>query len=437
MKLCFKILFCFYVLLSLGFLDASNDSVILDANFHDEVDGLLSSDGSVTATEEDKDIRLVGYGRVNLTLDDGELIFEVCSNCVATSRVCFETAETGIQTKLKCADISSYCTFEVRHENGKIFFGDAPVYKEDFGSPCLRPKIHSGAVQVVGIIKFDSCEPKIVDKMIKLYVSIDSSCPTTVINAKIHAPPTTTTSPTKVPSPTQSPDSAETSSFPDWGYIILAIAALIVTGAIIGCIAFYVYKKRQSSKRASQKPDETIPKATISKADVAAETPTKKNDDLESAKAEQTQIPKKEKKTKTQAPTTTEDAPIQKPKKQKKSKTPEPTTAEEVPAPTPSKQLPPPNPAACYPLVKRLIPRGMKSAKTDSLDETLKKDKTAMVESLVVSTGKHCLKADESDILRKMEADYPTNVQHDVMPSEVNLLCFPVSKMYEKMDTMA
>uniref|UniRef100_A0A914QLR2 Uncharacterized protein n=1 Tax=Panagrolaimus davidi TaxID=227884 RepID=A0A914QLR2_9BILA len=79
----------------------------------------------------------------------------------------------------------------------------------------------------------------------------------------------------------------------------------------------------------------------------------------------------------------------------------------------------------------------MKSAKTDSLDETLKKDKTAMIESTVVCAEKHCLEDDESDVLRKMKADYPTNIQHDVMPSEVDLLCLPVSKMFKEMDSMA
>uniref|UniRef100_A0AC35GF11 Uncharacterized protein n=1 Tax=Panagrolaimus sp. PS1159 TaxID=55785 RepID=A0AC35GF11_9BILA len=265
MKLCFRILFYFYVLLSSGFLDASNDSVILDENFHDDqFDGLLSD--RKLGKEVGSDVELFGYGRINLTLNNRELVFKVCSNCAAESRVCFETTETGIQTKLKCSEVSSYCTFKVKNDNDRIFFGDVPVLVRDFGGSCLYPKIHTGYVTAVGTSNFKSCQPNIVDKMIKLYVSIDSSCPITVINAKIHAPPTTTTSPTKVPSPTQSPDSAETSSFPDWGYIILAIAALIVTGAIIGCIAFYVYKRRQSSKRSSQKPDETIPKATISKA---------------------------------------------------------------------------------------------------------------------------------------------------------------------------
>uniref|UniRef100_A0AC35FAW7 Secreted protein n=1 Tax=Panagrolaimus sp. PS1159 TaxID=55785 RepID=A0AC35FAW7_9BILA len=79
MKLCFKILFCFFLVLSLGFLDASNDSLILDGNLLDEVNGLLSDEkhGKVVGS----DVELSGSGPINLTLDNGELVFKVCG-CV-------------------------------------------------------------------------------------------------------------------------------------------------------------------------------------------------------------------------------------------------------------------------------------------------------------------------------------------------------------------
>uniref|UniRef100_A0A914PMJ1 Uncharacterized protein n=1 Tax=Panagrolaimus davidi TaxID=227884 RepID=A0A914PMJ1_9BILA len=79
---------------------------------------------------------------------------------------------------------------------------------------------------------------------------------------------------------------------------------------------------------------------TLSKADIAAnvKTPTKKNDDLEAAKVEPTQMPKKEKKPKTPEPTTAEDVPENKNKK--KTKTRESKTIEDAPAPTVSKQEP-------------------------------------------------------------------------------------------------
>uniref|UniRef100_A0A914P164 Uncharacterized protein n=1 Tax=Panagrolaimus davidi TaxID=227884 RepID=A0A914P164_9BILA len=332
-----------------------------------------------------------------------------------------------------------------------------------------------------------SCMPKIVgsDKMVKLFVDIEDGCSVTVTNAKIHVPPTPTPLPLTVPPPTQSSQkgSAEASSFPDWGYAVIGIVILIVI-LFIGFVVYYLYRKRQTSKRIPPNVDRKQPQSTKAK-DTTHETPTKKDDDLEAAKTEPKKSQKKEKKAKTIEPTANEDIPaaakIEPKKSQKKEKktTPEPTTTEDIPAPTakenleaakiqlkkiqkkekkttqeqtaedipaptvkqperaPTKQLPPPNPAACYPVVKRLIPRGMKSAKTDSLDETLKKDKTAMAESFVVSAGKLCLKSDEMDVLRKMESAYPQNIQHVVTPSEVNLLCMPVSKMFEKMDSMA
>uniref|UniRef100_A0A914QBX3 Uncharacterized protein n=1 Tax=Panagrolaimus davidi TaxID=227884 RepID=A0A914QBX3_9BILA len=160
-------------------------------------------------------------------------------------------------------------------------------------------------------------------------------------------------------------------------------------------------------------------------------------------------MPKKEKKPKTPETTTAEDVPENKNKK--KTKTLESKTIEDAPAPTVSKQEPPTQaskepaptehqptptpPTAFYPQVKRLIPRGMKSAKTDSLDETLKKDKSAMVESFIVSAEKLCLKTDESDVFDEIKANYP-NIQHEVLASEIKLLCLPVSQMYEEMNTL-
>uniref|UniRef100_A0A914PF73 Uncharacterized protein n=1 Tax=Panagrolaimus davidi TaxID=227884 RepID=A0A914PF73_9BILA len=72
--------FFFFVVLCWKFLDASKDSVILDGNNHDQVNGILSFDGNANGTQNGNDVMLSGYGRINLTLDDAELIFEVCPN---------------------------------------------------------------------------------------------------------------------------------------------------------------------------------------------------------------------------------------------------------------------------------------------------------------------------------------------------------------------
>uniref|UniRef100_A0AC35EXS7 Uncharacterized protein n=1 Tax=Panagrolaimus sp. PS1159 TaxID=55785 RepID=A0AC35EXS7_9BILA len=124
------------------------------------------------------------------------------------------------------------------------------------------------------------CEPKMDDnKVIKLYVNIKEGCSIKVKGAKIHLPEVQTTQLPLIGPPTQSPsnDSTKASSFPDWGYIIIGIVVLIAIAAIIGCTAYYLCKKRQTSKRVLPNVAETKPKSTVSKADVAAdiEAPTK------------------------------------------------------------------------------------------------------------------------------------------------------------------
>uniref|UniRef100_A0AC35GVE3 Uncharacterized protein n=1 Tax=Panagrolaimus sp. PS1159 TaxID=55785 RepID=A0AC35GVE3_9BILA len=100
-------------------------------------------------------------------------------------------------------------------------------------------------------------------------------------------------------------------------------------------------KKNRSQPRTTQHK-----KTTLSKADIAAnvKTPTKKNDDLEAAKIEPTQMPKKEKKPKTPEPTTAEHVPENKIKKKTKtleSKTNEDAVSKQEP-PTPASKEPAP-----------------------------------------------------------------------------------------------
>uniref|UniRef100_A0A914QRK5 Uncharacterized protein n=1 Tax=Panagrolaimus davidi TaxID=227884 RepID=A0A914QRK5_9BILA len=234
MKLCFKILFYFFVVLSLGFSDTSNDSLILDGNVRDEVNGLLSSDGSVTAKQKNKDVELYGNGRINLTLDDEKLVLKVCDSCTGTSTVCYESV-IGLSDRGAAGTcFESSCKVEIEGKTNVITFGGTPFYKKRF-TGCITSTMNYEFANVKSSYKSDDvagCMPKIAeaDKMVKLFVNIEDGCSVTVTNAKIHAPPATTTSPTKVPSPTQSPpnDSAEASSFPDWGYAIIGIAILIV-----------------------------------------------------------------------------------------------------------------------------------------------------------------------------------------------------------------
>uniref|UniRef100_A0A914R9Y7 Uncharacterized protein n=1 Tax=Panagrolaimus davidi TaxID=227884 RepID=A0A914R9Y7_9BILA len=368
MKLCFKILLLF---VCLEFVDASKDSLILDGNVRDEDNGLLS-DGSVTATQENNNVRLVGYGRINLTLDYGVLEFEVCKGCMGKSAVCYESEIGFSHRKAAGTCFESSCKVEIEGKTDEITFGGIPCYKKLL-TGCITSRMNYEFADVVssqGSLSIYSCNPKKDEKnMVKLRLSVNEKCPIRVKNAKIYAPEIQPTTPLPLTEPIKNKpansqkDSLEASSFPIWGYIIIIVGIVVlIVILIIGFIIFYLYRKRQTSKRFAPNVDETKPKSTVSKAkDAKIETPSKQ--DVEAAKVE----PKK-KKTKPIEPTTTEDIST-------------PTVKQQKPPTRTKQQLPPPNPAACYPVGKRIIPRSMKSAKTDSLDETLKKGKSVMMES--------------------------------------------------------
>uniref|UniRef100_A0AC35EYI6 Uncharacterized protein n=1 Tax=Panagrolaimus sp. PS1159 TaxID=55785 RepID=A0AC35EYI6_9BILA len=241
MKLCFKILFCFFLVLSLGFLDALNDSLILDGNILDEVHGLLSSDGFVTAKQKDKDVELSGTGQINLTLDNGELELKVCKDrCIAKSTVCYESENGLSDPEAAGTCFESSCKVEIEGKTDKITFGRALFLKKRFTGCITSVMNHEFANVISSYISYDieSCKPKIVgaDKMVKLFVNIEDGCSVIVVNAKIHVPSTPTPLPLTVPAPTQSSQKgSEASSFPDWGYAIIGIVILIVI-LFIGCV---------------------------------------------------------------------------------------------------------------------------------------------------------------------------------------------------------
>uniref|UniRef100_A0AC34GY67 Uncharacterized protein n=1 Tax=Panagrolaimus sp. ES5 TaxID=591445 RepID=A0AC34GY67_9BILA len=389
----------------------------------------LFADGKAEGTPDGNDLILRGNGEINLTLFRGELQFEVCKDCEGTSKVCFDSTERNIASTVKCSGFSSYCKFKVKYDvtdSGyeKIFFGDAFVFKDDF--QCLQPTMKSGLVQVVRNIKFESCEPNIVgvDKMIKLYVNIDRSCSIRVLNAKVYAPEIPSTPlPSKSKPNDQSTDPSWTASFP-WWLILIIVLVVIAVVLGIGGLAYYLYKKRQSSK--IPPPTEVVPKPTVTNASVATlETPSKRKHDLNFTQFEPSKKSKKSQKKKDK-------------KKRKQQTTQEPTTTEDAPAPHVT--VPPapiqPIPTSSVPYPKRIIPRSLKSVKTDSLDETTKSDKLAMIESAPVSFHHHCVKPADADLLEEMNENYPGNI-HVVAKSEVDLLCSPVSKMYASINEFA
>uniref|UniRef100_A0A914P6P1 Uncharacterized protein n=1 Tax=Panagrolaimus davidi TaxID=227884 RepID=A0A914P6P1_9BILA len=361
----------------------------------------MVSDGSVQATQSDEDVLLSGSGQINLTLTYRTLEFKVCG-CAGTSNICYKSLIGFDNAVGSCSDSKS-CEFKVKDD--ALSFGGATIYKTAF-IDCLQTSMEYPSATVKGststgftnLGSFPSCDPKMVDgDIIELDVSIGTSCSIIVKNAKVPEIPTSTSS-TKVPAKPSHESSSKNSeaSFPDWGYVIIGIAILIVI-VLIGLFVFYRYKKRQSSKRIPPKVEEIKPpKPTVSKDDIPnVETPTKKDDDLEAAKVKPSQMPKKEKKEKT--------------------KTLEPTT-EDAPASTPATQPKPPIPASKEPAPTEQQPRPRSAA--------------ANYPILL------CFKTDDSDVMDEVKANYP-NVQHEVMATEVKILCLPVSQMFTEMNTMA
>uniref|UniRef100_A0A914Y772 Uncharacterized protein n=1 Tax=Panagrolaimus superbus TaxID=310955 RepID=A0A914Y772_9BILA len=223
--------------------NVSNDSFTLDRNdaineqqLHSDI---LLADGSVNGMPDGNDVRLSGYGSINLTLTDRTLQFEVCDSCRGRSKVCFDTAK--VHSEAICPGYSSYCKFEVEYKKSKadgiesIYFNDDRVYKSNFNGDCLRPTMHWGLVVAVGTSGFKSCKPKIdgLEKMIKLYVDIDASCPIKVKNAKIHVPDVPTANPL---SNSTTDNEFSTASVPVWAIVIMVlggIAVILIIGGFV------------------------------------------------------------------------------------------------------------------------------------------------------------------------------------------------------------
>uniref|UniRef100_A0AC34FRD0 Uncharacterized protein n=1 Tax=Panagrolaimus sp. ES5 TaxID=591445 RepID=A0AC34FRD0_9BILA len=444
MNYCFKIVLIFGILSAqLLFFDsilaaklqrknenASNDSSLILGDESDEQNPLFSdelfADGKAEGIPDGNHLILRGNGEINLTLSGGNLQFEVCPDCKALSSVCFDATENSIDSKVACSGFPSYCNFQVKYDtdtygNEGIYFGAAFV---DFVGSCLRPTMHRGKVHLVRTINILSCEPNIIDNMIKLYVNIHSSCSIKVLNAKVHVPvPPSTPLPPSASSNTTDP--SWTASFPWWLILIIVIVVVAVILGIVGFVYHRFFKKRHSSN--IPPPTEVVPKPTVTNAPVATlETPSKRKHDLNFTQFEPSKKSKKTQKKKDK-------------KKKKQQTTQEPTTTNED-AQAPHVIVPPapvqPNPTPFIPYQKRIIPRSLKSVKTDSLDETTKSDKLAMVESPSVSFHHHCVKPAVPDLLEEMNENYPGNT-HVVVKSEVDLLCSPVSKMFSSINELA
>uniref|UniRef100_A0A914QPK2 Transmembrane protein n=1 Tax=Panagrolaimus davidi TaxID=227884 RepID=A0A914QPK2_9BILA len=290
-------LFCFFVGLSLEFLDSicaakfrrnGNDSGALGGNVRDirSFDAMLLSERNEHGTQFGEDVILSGYGSINLTLTYEILEFEVCKSCMGTSTVCYE-ASIGLGDSKAVGDCrGSSCELKVNGIDNKIFFGRDRVFKFRFVYYCdSTTKMQYPFANFLSGAYFESCEPKIDDdKMIKLFVNINPECTIKVKNARIYVPKVTES---KVLPPPKSPskDSSE-ASFPIWGYIIIIVGIIVlIVILIIGFIAYHLYKTHKPSKYIPPNVDEIKSKPTVSNANVAI-VETRTNQKLKLAKVE-------------------------------------------------------------------------------------------------------------------------------------------------------
>uniref|UniRef100_A0A914Z6B9 Uncharacterized protein n=1 Tax=Panagrolaimus superbus TaxID=310955 RepID=A0A914Z6B9_9BILA len=93
--------------------------------------------------------------------------------------------------------------------------------------------MHNGLVPAVEEIRFKSCEPITdgIDKMIKLYVNIEPSCPIKVINAKIYVPEVSAANPL---SNSTTDNESSTASVPVWAIVIMVLVGLVAIIIIVG-----------------------------------------------------------------------------------------------------------------------------------------------------------------------------------------------------------
>uniref|UniRef100_A0A914QQ27 Uncharacterized protein n=1 Tax=Panagrolaimus davidi TaxID=227884 RepID=A0A914QQ27_9BILA len=155
------------------------------------------------------------------------------------STICYKSLN-GFDNSLSVGSCSDSKTCEFKVKDDALSFGGATIHKTD----CLQTSMEYPSATVKGststgfsnLGSFPSCDPKMVDgDIIELDVSIGSSCSIIVKNAKVpEIPKTTSNSTTPKPFLESSSKNSAESSFPDWGFVIIGIALLIVIALIIG-----------------------------------------------------------------------------------------------------------------------------------------------------------------------------------------------------------
>uniref|UniRef100_A0A914Z4B5 Uncharacterized protein n=1 Tax=Panagrolaimus superbus TaxID=310955 RepID=A0A914Z4B5_9BILA len=311
----------------------------------------MLSNGSAAGILRGDDVMLTTKRPINLVSTFEKLEYDVCEDdCSGGSQRCHESLDSWGGAVGACSKFLPCCEFKVKNgkDNDELVFGSRGRGIRSKFPGSLKDELVD--VQPNGYL--DSCDPNIndVDKMIRL-----PSWPITVKNAKMHVSEV-------APSTPKLNDSSSMASFP-WLAIFITVFVIIFAVFGIGFVVFYLFKKRQSSKLVSP-PSDITESPTVSDTNVATlETPSEMKLDLNFTKSDPLQNSEKCQKKKLEKKIKVKTKTIQKLKINEND--PNPTI---ILSPTIMKTK------KCDPTIERVIPRSLKSVKTDSLDETTKKD---------------------------------------------------------------
>uniref|UniRef100_A0AC35FDJ8 Uncharacterized protein n=1 Tax=Panagrolaimus sp. PS1159 TaxID=55785 RepID=A0AC35FDJ8_9BILA len=195
---------------------------------------LLTGDSSKVAIQYGNDVRLNGYGTVELILMNQTLDVDIDLNkCFDHVSFCYSSRDKNSEASPLYEN--DFCGFEVDgRSKTEIDITGLKGIKRTVLEKCEQIQMRRIKTSYCGMLAV-SCKPLIgYDKKITIIVEKGSStCPTFIKNARIYYPPTTTTTSTSLPS-TKSIALSETSNASSEVYIWVIIG--VVFGLLIGII---------------------------------------------------------------------------------------------------------------------------------------------------------------------------------------------------------
>uniref|UniRef100_A0A914QD14 ZP domain-containing protein n=1 Tax=Panagrolaimus davidi TaxID=227884 RepID=A0A914QD14_9BILA len=202
---------------------------------------ILTADSSNVATEDGEDVRLIGYGSVNLTLPSEFLDVKIdLYNCGGRVKFCYSSLDNNGEAAALCEN--GFCGFEVdgttKTEIGLTVRKNVP--KSEVQQRCDPIRMKNFQTSYCGAYDA-SCKPLIIDKRITIIVE-EINCPTFIKNAKIYYPPTTSTSATTALPSTESATQTSEASIEWYIWVIIGVPFVLLIGIII--TIFVCWKKQ-------------------------------------------------------------------------------------------------------------------------------------------------------------------------------------------------